>query len=83
MDSEPLLSGHIQSATDLGKLAKQRRKAQKLTQADIAGLGDIGLRFVGELERGKGTVQLDKVIHLLDLLGLDLVVVERTGRLKR
>ena len=53
------------------------RKSQRLTQADLAGLGQLGTRFVGDLERGKGTVQFDKVIHVLGLPGLELVAADR------
>ena len=74
---EKIPTGKISSAADLGKMLALRRKAQGLTQAELAGLGQTGNRFVSELERGKGTVQFDKVMHVLHLLGLELVVVER------
>jgi y4mF family transcriptional regulator len=69
--------GKIVSAADAGRLASARRKAQGLTQAELAGLGRIGTRFIGDLERGKATVQFDKALHVLGLLGLDVIVVER------
>jgi y4mF family transcriptional regulator len=69
--------GTIVSVTDLGRLVVLRRKSQGLTQTDVASLGQIGSRFIGELERGKDTLQLGKVLHVLDLLGLDMVIVER------
>lgn len=76
-DTVKIPLGIVTSAEDVGRLVSQRRKAQGLTQADLAGLGQTGNRFIGELERGKGTVQFDKVLHVLNLLGLDVVVVER------
>jgi y4mF family transcriptional regulator len=76
-DAQKIPAGIITSAADAGRLVARRRKAQGLTQADLAGLGQIGNRFVGELERGKGTLQFDKVLHVLGLLGLDVLVVER------
>ena len=69
--------GIVTSAADLGRLAARRRKAQGLTQADLAGLGQVGNRFVSELERGKPTAQLDKALHVLNLLGLDVQIIER------
>lgn len=72
-----LPNGKIKSAKDVGRIITQRRKAQDLTQADLTGLGDIGIRFLSELENGKGTVQFDKVMHVLDLLGLDVIIMER------
>jgi y4mF family transcriptional regulator len=53
---------------------RQRRRTLALTQADVARMGQTGQRFVVDLERGKPTVQLQKVLTLLDLLGLELVI---------
>jgi HTH-type transcriptional regulator/antitoxin HipB len=69
--------GKIASAKDAGNIASRYRKMQDLTQADIAGLGNTGVRFISDFENGKGTVQFDKVMHIFDLLGLDVVIVER------
>lgn len=77
VDAQKIPLGIVTSVQDVGRLVSQRRKAQGLTQADLAGLGQTGNRFIGELERGKGTMQFDKVVHILNLLGLDLVIVER------
>ncbi len=58
----------------VGTLLRQRRRALALTQSDVARLGHTGQRFVIDLERGKPTVQLQKVLTVLDLLGLELVL---------
>jgi len=71
------LNGKIPSTAALGKIVAAQRKAQGLTQVELAMLGQVGPRFVGDLERGKGTVQCDKVLHILNLLGLDVHVMER------
>ncbi len=77
MSKAALPIGNITSAKDVGDIAVRFRKMQQLTQADIAGLGNVGVRFISDLENGKGTVQFDKVMHVLDLLGLDVVIVPR------
>ena len=77
MSKEILPIGNVISAKDVGEIAARFRKMQALTQADIAGLGTVGVRFISDLENGKGTVQFDKVMHVLDLLGLDVVIVAR------
>ncbi|MCW5238509.1 transcriptional regulator [Verminephrobacter eiseniae] len=77
MDAKKVPIGNIRSAADVGRLLAERRKAQGLTQAELAGLGQTGNRFIGELERGKGSVQFDEVLHVLDRLGLDVIIVER------
>ena len=50
---------------------------QALTQEDLAGLAQTVNRFISDLENGKGTVQFDKVMYILDMLGLDVMIVER------
>ncbi|TXF97659.1 type II toxin-antitoxin system Y4mF family antitoxin [Massilia arenae] len=67
----------ITSVGELGKLIRQTRKAQKLTQVDVSGLAGLGNRFIIDLEHGKETVQAQKVIDVLNLLGLDLVIRKR------
>ena len=69
--------GNIQNAMELGKIVASQRKAQRLTQSDLAGLAQTGTRFISDLENGKGTVQFDKVMHILNLLGLDVVIRDR------
>ena len=64
----------IKSVADLGSVVRQTRKGQTLTQVDIAGLAQTGNRFLVDLENGKETIQLGKVLTVLELLGLELVV---------
>lgn len=71
----------IRTAADLGELVKDVRRAQGLLQTDLAGLSGTGNRFVVDLERGKPTLQLQKVLDMLDLLGLEVQVrPKRVGR---
>jgi y4mF family transcriptional regulator len=56
---------------------KEKRKQLKLTQPELAERAGVGLRFVRELERGKQTVQLDKVNQVLALFGSELGVVQK------
>ena len=62
-------SGAIHSAADLGAALRAQRKALGLTQADLALAAGVGLRFVVELEAGKPTVQLMRVLRVIDALG--------------
>ncbi|MFM7733745.1 MAG: type II toxin-antitoxin system Y4mF family antitoxin [Cyanobium sp.] len=54
---------------ELGAALRAERKALKLTQADLALAAGVGLRFVVELEAGKPTVQLMRVLRVIDALG--------------
>jgi y4mF family transcriptional regulator len=46
------------------------RKAQKLSQEDLAGVTNTGRRFISELESGKETAQIGKTLHVLKSLGI-------------
>lgn len=70
----------VAMADSIAQFVKQRRKALRLTQPDMAAKAGVGLRFVRELEQGKATLQLDKVNRVLALFGHELapVPVDRT-----
>ncbi|WP_371820100.1 transcriptional regulator [Aquabacterium sp. CECT 9606] len=70
----------IRSSKELGTFVRDQRKRQALTQLDIAGMGNTGNRFIVELESGKPTLQLQKVLDVLDLLGLEVVVRPKTAK---
>ena len=57
---------------DLGEYIRAKRKLYNLTQMELAERSGVGVRFVRELERGKATVQLDKVNMVLALFGEEL-----------
>ncbi|WP_313623507.1 helix-turn-helix transcriptional regulator [Achromobacter sp.] len=71
----------VHSSAELGELVRAVRRSQGLLQADLAGLSGTGNRFVVDLERGKPTLQLQKVLDMLDLLGLEVQVVPKPARL--
>jgi y4mF family transcriptional regulator len=68
------LAAVVKTSAELGALVRSRRARLALRQLDVAGLGNTGNRFIVELENGKPTVQLQKVLDVLDLLGLEVVV---------
>lgn len=70
----------ITTVEDLGKIVLATRKSQGLTQADIAGLSHSGNRFIVDLEKGKPTLQMQKALEVLALLGLELVVRPKSTR---
>lgn len=53
----------------ISSFVRQQRKAQKMTQQDLADRVGVGIRFIRELEGGKPTLRLDKVNIVLDLFG--------------
>lgn len=64
----------IRTSSQLGQLVGRQRKRLDLNQLDIAGMANTGNRFIVDLEKGKPTVQLQKALDVLDLLGLEVVV---------
>ncbi|RCV90051.1 helix-turn-helix transcriptional regulator [Billgrantia montanilacus] len=78
-DSLAPLATPIRHSEDLGKLVRQLRAEQGLLQIDLAGLAGTGNRFIVDLERGKPTLQLQKVLDVLDLMGLEVVVRRKGG----
>jgi len=64
----------VRTSKQIGLAVREQRKRLALNQADIAGLGGTGNRFIVDLESGKPTVQLQKVLDVMDLLGLEVVV---------
>ena len=71
----------IRSVAELGVALRAERKALGLTQADLALAAGVGLRFVVELEAGKPTLQLMRVLRVIDALGgtLELGGLAGTG----
>lgn len=58
----------------LGEAVRRERKARNLTQQELGELAGTGLNFVSQVERGKETVRLDKLLAIMKVLGLELVV---------
>lgn len=60
------------SAADVGTLVREHRHARGFTQRDLAASCGCGTRFISELERGKPTVEFDRVMLVLNTLSIDL-----------
>lgn len=64
---------------NIGGVVRQARLAQGLRQDQLAAAAGVGVRFLVELERGKPTVRLDKVLAVLDALGCRLHITLPTA----
>ena len=80
MESKEIPYGKISNPEQLGILLRQTRKEQRISQEDLSTLAGIGPRLIGEIERGKATAEIGKVLHLLASLGLEVIVQPRTTR---
>jgi len=59
----------------IGALIRNTRKKMRVTQKDLALTSGTGLRFIIELEKGKPTCQLGKVLTILHTLGVKLALI--------
>jgi transcriptional regulator with XRE-family HTH domain len=60
----------MKSSQELGAIICPERKAQGMTQSDLAVIANTAQRFTSELERGKPTCQLGKTLDVLAALGI-------------
>ena len=67
----------ILDVQSLGKVVRETRKYQGLTQDDLAGMTGTGRRFISELEKGKATAQIGKVLLVLSVLGIALYALSK------
>jgi y4mF family transcriptional regulator len=68
----PIGNMNIQSPEQLGVAIRARRKQLRVTQKDLAMTCGTGLRFIIDLEKGKSTCQIGKILQVLQALGLKL-----------
>ena len=63
------------SPEEIGRIVKQKRKSLGITQTQLAMASGTGLRFIVELEKGKPTLRLGKVLTVLETLGIKIEIV--------
>lgn len=66
------------SARELGITIRETRKQLGVTQKDLALTAGTGLRFIIELEAGKDTCQIGKVLTVLHTLGIRFTLTPPT-----
>ena len=64
----------------IGEVVKKTRKSMGVTQKDLALTSGTGLRFIIELERGKPTCELEKVLTVLQTLGIRIELTAPSAR---
>ena len=62
----------INEMTQIAEVVRKTRKKQKVSQTVLSQASNVGLRFVGDIERGKPSVQFDKLLAVLTTLGISL-----------
>ena len=59
---------------DIGRIVRETRKRMGVTQKDLALTSGTGLRFVIELEKGKPTCEIGKVLTVVQTLGIRITL---------
>ncbi|WP_305045350.1 helix-turn-helix domain-containing protein [Geoalkalibacter sp.] len=73
---EPQLT-QVHTPVELGRILRVKRKEQKLTLQDVSEHCGFSMRFISEVERGKPTAEIGKVMALLAVVGVDLFARSR------
>ena len=74
-----MLTRQVPTPADIGRVVRALRKDAGLRQFELAGAAGLGLRFIVDLEAGKPTAQIGKVLQVLDVLGCSVDIVPPPG----
>ncbi|WP_229259139.1 helix-turn-helix domain-containing protein [Duganella flavida] len=67
----------VRDTADIGKQVRAHRKQQGLRIDDAAALNGVSVDLLSRLENGAGGVRTDKLLAVLDGLGLTLVIAPK------
>lgn len=69
----------INTPAQIGATLTGRRKHLKLSQTDVANRLGLSQNRISELEASPETLTVEQLLALLNILGLEMSVGERTG----
>ncbi len=75
----PIGNMNIETPIQLGEAVRSRRKRLKITQKELALVCGTGLRFIVDLEKGKPTCHIGKIMQVIQALGLNVTIGEPGG----
>lgn len=64
---------------EIGRIVRTTRRDLGVTQEDLALTSGTGTRFIIELEKGKPTCQIGKVLTVLQTLGIQMILEAPTA----
>ena len=67
----------ISNMKELGRAVRDRRRELGYTQAFLADYAGVSASFLSELENGKETIQIGKMLEVTSLLGMDICLRRR------
>lgn len=68
------------NAAQFGREVRAARECMGLTQIELAQRAGVGSKFLYELEHGKDTLRMDKVMDVLEVLSIQMVFLPPTPR---
>jgi HTH-type transcriptional regulator/antitoxin HipB len=71
----------VTTAAELGNALRSHRKKQQIRQQDLADYALLSPKFLSQLENGKETAELGKVLKALELAGLNVWIADRNWSL--
>lgn len=74
MDSNLDKDTVVGTTEEIGKLIRLARNEQGINQMVAAGMFGSGNRFISDAENGKKTIQTQKLLDLLGMVGLEVVI---------
>lgn len=63
----------------IGQEIKARRKRLGMNQSELAMVSGTGVRFISDLENGKPSCELGKMLSVLTNLGLEIQITTHKG----
>ena len=66
-------------SNEISNVARQRRHSLDLTQVELADLAEVSERLIRDLESGRTTIGTDKLIAVLEALGLEIEINRTHG----
>jgi HTH-type transcriptional regulator/antitoxin HipB len=67
----------LTQGAQLGQILATRRRASKLSQRALAAKLSISQNRLSEIEANPGTLTVDRLLDLANLLGLEVVIQDR------
>lgn len=72
-----ILQTHATTLTELGALIRRARKHTNMRIDDAAALCGVSVGTLSRMESGKAAVTVDKVLRVLDGLGLAMLILDK------
>ena len=64
----------VRNIKEIGRIIHLKRKEWAITQKEASGLCNVGTRFFSELENGKSTLEIGKVLKIIKAFGFDIIL---------